>query len=186
MVGLMLTGTAVAAELPSDVPVLSPDELKDYKFNRDQEQETPTVEELSVGQKYVLDAQRREIKDLIATKLGVMELKGDKRDLDTIQKMVDRNVLRDDQVKQWQSLGVIFGDVLAKEMDLHWVSYTDKQGTSKALQWRDSMNFVFPVTVFSKRVAFGVDIDIHEIYDKIRKDVGKFSDVEKAGARTKS
>ncbi|MBD3649276.1 MAG: hypothetical protein HUJ31_17915, partial [Pseudomonadales bacterium] len=38
----------------------------------------------------------------------------------------------------------------------------------------NTMNFVFPVTVFSRRVQFDQPIDVQEIYNKIRQDVENF------------
>lgn len=169
----VIAGARGASEIPPDVPVLTPEELENYEFP-EQNEEPPVVEDLSVGQRFILDAQRREMKDLIARRLGVMELEGNENDLPILQQLIDRDVLEDDQVKEWQALGVIFGDILVEELNLHWVSYEDERGVSKALQWRDTMNFVFPVTAFSRRVQFNQEIDVREIYEKIRRDVAKF------------
>lgn len=173
------------AEVPEDVPVLTPEQLENYQFEDDGEA-PPKVEDLNVGQQFILDAQRREITDLIARRLGVLELKGTREDLNVFQRVVDRDLLRDDEIKKWQSLGIVFGDVLANEYDLHWVSYEDKRGTSRALQWRDTMNFVFPITVFSKRVEFGQEIDVKKIYEKIGKEIESFKETNKAGGRIRS
>ena len=81
-------------------------------------------------------------------------------------------------VRQWQSMGIVFGDVLAKEFGLHWVSYEDDLGTSKALRWRATENYVFPVTMFSKRVQFREKIDVNGVYEKIAEDIERFKAFE--------
>ena len=170
---LMLPLLATAAE---DVPVqtLTEEELESFEFSEQEDENPPEIEELSVGQRYILSTQRREIKELIARELGIMSLRGDASDLPTIQRLYDRKVLREDDVREWQAVGVLFGDILVEEYDFEWVSYEDDLGVSKALRWRDTNNFVFPVTVFSKRIQFGQDIDAEAIYDKIKGDIERF------------
>lgn len=172
--GLAATGFTAERELPSNVPILSPDELEDYQFER--KEEPATINELSVAQRAVLSAQRRQIKDLFATQLGILRFDGDKRDLRHIQRLVDKGILSDDDILQWQKVGVIFGDILVEEFNLEWVSYEDERGKSKALQWRDTRNFVFPITMFSRRVQFGREINVKEIYSKVAEDIKGFSE----------
>lgn len=174
--GLSLAGTGYGAEreIPSNVPILSPDELEDYQFQTDEA--PPTINELSVAQRAVLSAQRRQIKDLFARQLGILQFDGDKRDLRHLQRLADKGILSDDDILKWQKVGVIFGDILVEEFDLEWVSYEDERGKSKALQWRDTMNFVFPITLFSRRVEYGEEIDVKEIYNKVAEDIKGFSE----------
>ena len=66
------------------------------------------------------------------------------------------------------------GDILVTEFDLTWVSYEDYLGVSKALRWRNTDNFVFPVTLFSKRIRFNEKPDAQEIYDKLTTEINQF------------
>lgn len=166
---------AVAAE---GLQELTPEELERYQFQI--EESRATVKELSLGQRYVLETQRREIQDLAARRLGIIKLRGDKTDLVTLQKLIDKKAIRMNDVRDWQGIGMVFGDVLASELDLHWVSYEDELGISKALRWRKTENYLFPVTMFSKRVQFREKIDVFEVYDKIETDVLRFKDFERA------
>lgn len=178
--GLSLSATGYAAEreIPSNVPILSPDELEDYQFGTDEE--AATINELSVAQRAVLSAQRRQIKDLFARQLGILQFDGDKRDLRHLQRLVDKGILSDDDILQWQKVGVLFGDILVEEFDLEWVSYEDERGKSKALQWRDTRNFVFPITLFSRRVEYGRKIDVKEVYNQVAEDIKGFSEAIRA------
>ncbi len=101
-------------------------------------------------------------------------MKGMKSDLAYFQALVDQRVLRPEQTEEWQALGVVFGDLLVNEFGLRWVSYEDELGASKALRWRKTDNFVFPVTVFSKRVQFGEKIDVTEIYNTLEAEIVRF------------
>ena len=155
---------------------LTPDELEQYEF---EVEDTPaTVSDLSLGQRYALSTQRREIEDLVARRLGVLKLKGDKSDLKVLQDLVDRKAIRSTDIREWQGVGIVFGDILVTEFGLHWVSYEDDIGTSKALRWRETQNFVFPVTMFSKRVQFNEKIDVLAVYSKLEEDIERFKAFE--------
>ena len=57
------------------LPELTEDELERFQFEI--EEAPVTVKDLSLGQRYALSTQRREMEDLIARRLGILGLKGD-------------------------------------------------------------------------------------------------------------
>ena len=167
--GLLTFDFAAAEE--SGLRELTSEELERYEF--DVEEVPATVKDLSLGQRYSLDTQRRETMDLIARRLGVLNLKGDKSDLKVLQNLVDRKAIGRDDVRGLQSLGIVFGDVLVNEYGLSWVSYEDDVGTSKALRWKKTENYVFPVTLFSKRVQFKENINMTGVFEEIGAEVDR-------------
>lgn len=156
------------------LPVVTPGQLDNFQFRTNSQAPEARIEELSVSQRHIMNVQRREARDLFARELGILHFDGRRSDLGTLQRLVDRQVLGDDKQREWQSVGVLFGDILVREMGLHWVSYEDERGISKALQWRKTKNFVFPVTVFSKRAQYGEDIEVQVIYEAISADIEAF------------
>ncbi len=174
--GLLTFDFAAAEE--SGLRELTSEELERYEF--DVEEVPATVKDLSLGQRYSLDTQRRETMDLIARWLGVLNLKGDKSDLKVLQNLVDRKAIGRDDVRGLQSLGIVFGDVLVNEYGLSWVSYEDDVGTSKALRWKKTENYVFPVTLFSKRVQFKENINMTGVFEEIGAEVESFIAYEAA------
>ena len=176
LIGFLTLDLAAAEE--SGLRELTSEELKNYKF--DVEEIPVTVKELSLGQRYSLDTQRRETMDLIARRLGILNLKGDKSDLKVLQNLVDRKAIGRDDVRGLQSLGIVFGDVLVNEYGLGWVSYEDDIGTSKALRWKKTENYVFPVTLFSKRVQFKENINMTGVFEEIGAEVERFIAYEAA------
>jgi hypothetical protein len=173
----LLTFDFAAAEEPG-LRELTSEELERYEF--DVEEVPATVKDLSLGQRYSLDTQRTETMDLIARRLGVLNLKGDKSDLKVLQNLVDRKAIGSDDVRGLQSLGIVFGDVLVNEYGLSWVSYEDDVGTSKALRWKKTENYVFPVTLFSKRVQFKEKINMTGVFEEIGAEVEGFIAYEAA------
>ncbi len=157
---------------------LTPAELENYQFRNREKEVKARVSDLTLGQQYTLDNQRRSIEEMMSRRLGMQKLKGTRDDLKIFQQLVDRRVIKPASIREWQALGVVFGDVLANEFGLHWVSYEDDLGVSKALQWKNTDNFVFPVTLFSKRVQFREKIDVAKIFGKIEQDIAAFKRYE--------
>ena len=75
-------------------------------------------------------------------------------------------LVRADEVEKLQAMGMLLGDVLAAQLDMHWVIYEDALGRSRALRYRETDNYLFPVTMISRRRAAGNDRPVQEIYDK--------------------
>ena len=152
-------------------PVMAPEDLENYHFDNQPVTRPPTVKDLNLGQKFILDSNRQNIKDLMTRRLGIVTIKQDLGDLKKIQEVVDRKIINNGDVEQWQALGVVFGDVLAAELDLNWVSYEDELGSSKALRWKKTENYVFPVTMLSKRVQYKEKVDVFALFEQIKLDV---------------
>lgn len=164
MICMVFTVPSLAEE-NNEKSTLTPEELEQYQFP--EEEDTFEVRELSLGQVQILARKRLLARDLMARKLGILSIKGNKVDLGPIQQFIDKRILRAYQVDQWQALGVLFGDIIVTEFGLRWVVYEDDLGVSKALRWASTNNFVFPLTIFSKRVKYGEAIDVRLIYDQL-------------------
>ena len=114
---------------------------------------------------------------------GIVNVRQSVNDLRTIQQLVDRKIIQRHEVGEWQALGILFGDILVNEYGLHWVSYRDRLGTSKALRWKKTENYVFPVTMFSRRVQFKEKIDVAAMFEKIGEEVIAFKKYERRNLR---
>lgn len=182
---LMIPGAAVRGESGDEAPPeLTPRQLEQFNFKLDYSD--LVVSDLSLGQRYVMNQQRREVKDLIARHLGIMSYETDRSSLRVLQQLADRNVILESQVRDWQSIGIVFGDILANEFGLKWVSYEDNLGVSKVLRWRDTENYVFPVTLFSKRIQFGDPIDFEAVFNKLEGEIRAFKEFENNRVEFKS
>ena len=174
---LCLPSLLIAAADEPEVLTLTPDELAKYEFEVEEE-EPATVTPLNMGQEYILSSQRQLVKDLMARRLGILRISQTESDLKILQSLIDKNVISQSDIRSWQALGVVFGDILVKQHQLQWVSYEDEYGANKALQWKDTENFVFPVTLFSKRVQFKEDIVMTELYQELSQIIEGFKTYE--------
>lgn len=129
-------------------------------------QQPSEVDELSKLDLAYMDQQRALLGALAATELG-RHFSGDRqRDLDLLQTLLDRQLVRPEQTGELQAMGVVMGDLLAAEYDLHWVVFIDQAGRSRALRYRDSDFMLFPVTMISRRRSAGDTTPVADIYRK--------------------
>jgi len=119
------------------------------------------------------EQQREVVANLCRRHLGT-PLEGESlSDLRLLQRLIDERVIAPEQVYELQALGVVLGDVMAATLGLHWVAVDDEFGHSRALRWRQSDRVFFPVTMISKRVEAGLEVDVKGLYEKTRRAVEK-------------
>jgi hypothetical protein len=131
-----------------------------------QAQEPPRISDLSYLDRQYMQQRRDELNDLASTELG-RQFRGERdSDLALLQLLLDRRLVRPDDTARLQGMGIILGDLLAQALDMHWVVYEDDLGRSRALRYRDSDNYLFPVTMISRRQEAGNRTPVQVIYDK--------------------
>lgn len=71
--------------------------------------------------------------------------------------------IRPDETWKLQSLGVVLGDVMSRMMSLPWVVVDDEYGHDPALDFGGVGNLLFPLTMISKRVEAGENVNVYEL-----------------------
>ena len=129
-------------------------------------EETVQISEPSALDIQFMEQQRQTVQKLAASNLG-RQFSGDKaRDLELLQALLDRGLVRPDQVRELQAMGVIMGDLLAADLGMHWVIYEDSMGRSRALRWQESDNYLFPITMIARRREVGNETPVVAIYQR--------------------
>ena len=114
---------------------------------------------------YMAD-QRASLDDLATRNFG-QPFNGNKdNDLTLLQNLLDKRLIRQDQTRELQAMGVIMGDLLAADLGLHWVIYEDKVGRSRALRFKQSDDYLFPMTMISRRQEADNHTPVTAIYQK--------------------
>ena len=109
--------------------------------------------------------QESRVDELARTRLG-SRLRGDKSDLETLQQIVDRELVDRNDRLTLQALGVVLGNVMAREVEqLEWQVYEDDKGRSKALCVKNQdKKCLFPVTMLSRRMEVGLKPNVGKVY----------------------
>jgi len=124
-----------------------------------------TVEKLGTSETIKSQKQRQLADELARRHLGTPLTGGEIRDLETLQRLLDGRFIDREDVFDQQALGLALGDVMAKNLDLHWVVVDDDYGRSRALRWKEEEDLFFPVTLISKRIQQRRPVEVDDLYD---------------------
>lgn len=128
----------------------------------------PRISDLSYLDKQYMTQQRELLAELAAKNFG-RKFNGTRdNDLDLLQSILDKRLVRAEQKQELQAMGVIMGDLLAADLKLRWVIYEDRQGRSRALRDGSSDTYLFPITMISRRWEVGNHTPVAAIYLKAR------------------
>ncbi|MBV8048048.1 MAG: DUF3806 domain-containing protein [Paludibacterium sp.] len=87
--------------------------------------------------------------------------------LGALRALLKGKVFSATQTYELQAMGIVLGDVFVQDMGFKWVIVQDSVGRDFALQYKDSSVFLFPLTMISKRVEQGEDVDVFDLYNGI-------------------
>lgn len=125
-----------------------------------------TVNELSYLDNQYMRSQRNLIEDTVRRSLGSSFTGDPSFDVPVLQRLLSEGKVLPHQRQELQAMGIILGDLLAEKLGMEWVIYEDDLGRSRALQLNGTDNFLFPVTMISRRVEAGNTTPVQAIYDK--------------------
>ena len=130
--------------------------------------EEPRISDPSYLDQQFMAQQRTLLDELVASNFG-RRFNGDtKNDLELLQLLLDRKLVRAGQTRELQAMGVVMGDLLAADLDLKWVIYEDALGRSRALEDDLSDTYLFPMTMIARRREADNMTPVIEIYEKAR------------------
>jgi len=81
--------------------------------------------------------------------------------------------VRADETWKLQSLGIVFGDVLARVTGAEWVQVDDERGTDAALRFGGPDDLAFPMTMLSKRVEAGEEVNVLDLFRSVATAIGE-------------
>lgn len=128
-------------------------------------------EEVRIGALTDLDRrymaqQRKDLDELAREEIGASFSGATDDDIALLQRMLDEGLVTGEDRRLLQGMGIVLGDLLARELDMHWVIYEDPVGRSRALRYRESDNYLFPTTMIARRREAGDETPVAAIYAK--------------------
>lgn len=87
-------------------------------------------------------------------------------DLTLLQRLLDEKIITAEDRRALQDMGIVLGELLLQNDELKWVIYEDKYGPSRALQLKHTNNYLFPITMISRRGETGLAVDVSALYKK--------------------
>ncbi|MBT4522744.1 MAG: DUF3806 domain-containing protein [Halieaceae bacterium] len=129
-------------------------------------QGTVRISELSPIDHHYMNQQKTVLDDLARRHLGARFTGNKGRDLGVLQRLLDQKHVGPSQAEELQAMGIILGELLARDLDMHWVIYQDNLGRSRALRYRETDNYLFPITMISRLRAAGNNKPVIDIYER--------------------
>lgn len=93
--------------------------------------------------------------------------------LGVLRALLQANIFTAKQTYELQSMGIVLGDAFVQDMGFKWVVVQDSLGCDPALQYKDSKVLLFPLTMISKRVERGEEVDVFDLYNGVAAEATK-------------
>ena len=102
------------------------------------------------------------------------DLDGTTNDLALIQRVLDQGVVEPEATYTLQALGLAFGRTFLNEFpDYDWWMVEDEFGRDPAIRYKETSLLVFPMTMLSKRLEDGEEINVAELFDGLAKQLAE-------------
>lgn len=115
-----------------------------------------------IAQLWVLGSQ-------ISQAAGGGEMDGSLGDLDRVQAVLDTGELTAEDSQALHALGAVFGRAFIQATpDYDWWVVEDEFGKDACIRYKETSLMIFPLTMISKRVEDGEEVDVRELFDGLR------------------
>ena len=105
------------------------------------------------------------------------DIDGTRNDLALIQRLLDQGVVEPEATYTLQALGLAFGRAFLNEFpDYDWWMVEDEYGRDPAIRYKETSLLVFPMTMISKRVEDGEELNVIELFDGLAKQLAELID----------
>lgn len=85
--------------------------------------------------------------------------------LGTIRAILQGGVFNREQTYELQCLGIVLGDAFVQELGMEWIMVEDEYGRDPAVRMPGTSGILYPVTMISKRVERGEQVDVFELFN---------------------
>ena len=114
------------------------------------------------------------IQALVKRRYGAGALDQSLADLAVIQRLIDDQVFDETQPDEVRSIGVVFGNVLQKELGFEWTALDDERGREPGLVLKTAKPLmIHPMRMVLGRVAAGTRFDFQQMFRDVKADVAR-------------
>lgn len=124
------------------------------------------ISELTDEDENRLEEQRKIIKQYLDEN-SLEKFKTPAGKLGTLRALLKAKVFSAEQIYELQSMGAVLGDVFVQDIGFHWVMVEDEHGRDPAIRFEDTSIIAFPLTMISKRIERGEEVDVFDLYNGI-------------------
>lgn len=135
-----------------------------------------SIEEINLENQNIFEPRYSDFDDINQRISQILNIKEEEIDtyhhsdktMSFIQKMIDKKVFQMENTYELHSLGIALGDYIQyKNNDFHWAIIRDEYGRDICLQYKTLALTIFPMTMISKRVEDGDNINVAELVSNL-------------------
>jgi hypothetical protein len=126
---------------------------------------TVTLSEISWIDSQYFEKQRQLIDELGRELFGT-RLRGNKSDIQLLQRILDGNHITIFEAEKHKAFGIVLGDIYVKERGWIWQEYRDDEGRSRGVCLPKTQQCVFPLSMFTRRLGVSTEFDVNRIYQR--------------------
>ncbi|MGH9753143.1 MAG: DUF3806 domain-containing protein [Blastocatellia bacterium] len=95
--------------------------------------------------------------------------------LGLLRALLENKVFSPEQTYELQSMGVVLGDAFARELGMEWIVVENSDGRTPALRYPNTTIIIYPITMISKRIEAGKEVDVFDIFNFLAAKVDELS-----------
>ena len=126
-----------------------------------------TISNLSEADKSRLDQHRAVVEKYLSEEDRNTKYLTAAGKLGLLRALLDAKTFSADQTYELQSMGIVFGDAFVENMGFHWVTVEDEYGRDPALKFKETNVLIFPLTMISKRIEKGEEVDVFDLFNGV-------------------
>jgi hypothetical protein len=120
-----------------------------------------------------LEQQRKAIEKYLGDERSKQNYRTAAGKLGLLRALVEQRVFKPNQTYELQSMGIVLGDAFVQEFGMEWVMVSDAYGRDPAVRVPKTSIIVFPLTMISKRVEKGEQVDVFDLFNGVADHVEK-------------
>jgi Domain of unknown function (DUF3806) len=105
---------------------------------------------------------------MLRSRYGDVQLIQTEADLGLLQRLSDDGALKPGMIVELESVGIVFGQILAGRSRLQWITVEWEGERTLALQYPKTTVIVFPGSMIAKRVDRGERVDFASLLREVR------------------
>lgn len=138
-------------------------------------QDMQKIQPLGPGDQQRLREQRAVVEKYLANEESKQKYKTAAGKLGTIRGLLAAKAFDKSQTYELQCLGIVLGDAFVQELGMEWVMVSDEHGRDPAVRRPGTSILLFPLTMISKRVERGEDVDVFDLFNGLAAEVESLS-----------
>jgi hypothetical protein len=84
--------------------------------------------------------------------------------LTLLEAILENRWIEPSETLKLQSLGIALGDAFVQQLGLMWMAVEDEYGRDPAVVLEGTSIVLFPLTMISKRIERGDEVDVHDLF----------------------